>query len=90
MTASKNQRNFRPRSPIPKKKLMEDLQKGLTLQEIAIKYNRSRSFVSECCTMYDINLNDINGREEKKKQRKRSKQKQSFVEVMYNKIKKEL
>lgn len=90
MTASKNQRNFRPRSPIPKKKLMEDLQEGLTLQEIAIKYNRSRSFVSECCTMYDINLNDINGREEKKKQRKRSKQKQSFVEVMYNKIKKEL
>lgn len=90
MAASKNQRNFRPRSPIPKKKLMEDLQEGLTLQEIAIKYNRSRSFVSECCTMYDIILNDINGREEKKKQRKRSKQKQSFVEVMYNKIKKEL
>lgn len=84
------QRNFNPRSPIPKKKLMENLENGLTLQEIAIKYNRSRSFISECCTMYNINLDNIQGREEKKKKRKEEKKKQSFVDIMYNKIKREL
>ena len=36
--ASNNQRNFRPRSPIPKQKLLDDLIKGLTLEEIGIKY----------------------------------------------------
>lgn len=86
----KNQRNFTPRSPIPKKKLMDELEKGLTLQEIAIKYNRSRSFISECCTLYDIRLDEIEGREEKKKQRKNNKKKKSFIDVMYDKIKKEL
>lgn len=70
-----NQRNFNPRSPIPKKRLVEDLKKGLTLQEIGIKYNKSRSFISECCTMYNINLDEIDGREDKKKQRKRNKKK---------------
>lgn len=84
------QRNFNPRSPIPKKKLMENLENGLTLQEIAIKYNRSRSFISECCTMYNINLDNIQGREEKKKKRKEDKKKRSFVDIMYNKIKREL
>ncbi|MBR6515618.1 MAG: hypothetical protein IKT40_02050 [Bacilli bacterium] len=84
------QRNFNPRSPIPKKKLMENLEKGLTLQEIAIKYNRSRSFISECCAMYNINLDEIQGREEKKKKRKEKKKKQSFVDIMYEKIKREL
>lgn len=88
--ASNNQRNFRPRSPIPKQKLLDDLTKGLTLEEIGIKYNKSRSFVSECCTMYDINLNELNGREENKKQRKRQKRHKSFIDVMYDKIEKEL
>ena len=85
-----NQRNFNPRSPIPKDKLIENLEKGLTLQEIAIKYNKSRSFISECCTMYNINLDEIEGREKKKKQRRSKKKKQSFVDIMYNKIKREL
>ena len=88
--ASNNQRNFRPRSPITKPKLLDDLIKGLTLEEIGIKYNKSRSFVSECCTMYDINLNELDGREENKKQRKRQKRHKSFVDVMYDKIEKEL
>ena len=81
------QRNFNPRSPIPKQKLMEDLEQGLTLQEIALKYNRSRSFISECCSLYNIDLNSIDGREEKKKKRKKVKKNKSFVDVMYDKIK---
>lgn len=84
------QRNFNPRSPIPKNRLMEDLEKGLTLQEIAIKYNRSRSFISECCSLYEIDLDSIEGREDKKKERKKDKKKKSFIDVMYNKIKKEI
>ena len=84
------QRNFNPRSPIPKNRLMEDLEKGLTLQEIAIKYNRSRSFISECCSLYEIDLDSIEGREDKKKERKKNKKKKSFIDVMYNKIKREI
>lgn len=90
MTGSKNQRNFRPRSPIPKQALLNGLEQGLTLQEIALKYNRSRSFISECCTMYNINLDEIEGREKKKKQRRKNKRKKSFVDVMYDKIKRDL
>lgn len=84
------QRNFNPRSPIPKNKLMENLEKGLTLQEIATKYNRSRSFISECCAMYEIDLDKIEGREEKKKKRKKRKRYHSFIDIMYDKIKREL
>lgn len=80
------QRNFNPRSPIPKKKLMEDLTNGLTLQEIALKYNRSRSFISECCSLYNIDLGSIDGREEKKKERKKIKKNKSFIDVMYEKV----
>ena len=40
--------------------------------------------------MYDINLNELDGREENKKQRKRQKRHKSFVDVMYDKIEKEL
>ena len=87
---SNNQRNFKPRSPIPYNILKDKLEEGLTLEEIGLKYNKSRSFVSECCTMYGIDLNSIEGREQKKKDRKRKKQKQSFIDVMYSKIKKEL
>lgn len=82
------QRNFNPRSPIPKDRLMEDLEKGLTLQEIATKYNRSRSFISECCSLHQIDLENIEGREAKKKERKKKKEKQSFVDVMYKRIQK--
>ena len=59
------QRNFNPRSPIPKNRLMSDLEEGLTLQEIADKYNRSRSFISECCSLHQINLDEIKGREQR-------------------------
>lgn len=83
------QRNFTPRSPIPKKKLMEALEKGLTLQEIGDKYGRSRSFISENCAMYGIDVSQIQGRQEKINERRKKKKIQSFVDVMYDKIKKE-
>lgn len=83
-------RHFNPRSPIPKDRLLKELEAGKTLQEIGDKYGRSRSFISENCAMYDIDVSQINGREKKKKERKRKKKIQSFVDVMYDKIKKEL
>jgi len=82
--------NFRPRSPIPKDKLLEELKNGYTLQEIGDKYNKARSTISETCAMYGIDVEEIQGRKEKMEQRKRKKRQQSFVDVMYDKIKKEL
>ena len=83
-------RHFNPKSPIPKKKLLEELESGKTLQEIGDKYGRSRSFISENCAMYDIDLDSINNREEKMKARRKRNKRKSFIDVMYNKIKKEL
>ena len=40
--------------------------------------------------MYNINVEEIEGREEKMKKRKKEKKVQSFVDVMYEKIKKGL
>lgn len=83
-------RHFNPRSPLPKDRLLKELKEGKTLQEIGDKYGRSRSFISENCAIYNIDVSKIDGREEKKKARKKEKKTQSFVDVMYNKIKKEL
>lgn len=83
-------RHFNPRSPIPKDRLMKELKEGKTLQEIGDKFGRSRSFISENCAMYNINVEEIEGREEKMKKRKKEKKIQSFVDVMYEKIKKGL
>lgn len=83
-------RHFNPRSPIPKDRLLRELEKGKTLQEIGDQYGRSRSFISENCAMYNIDVSQIKGREEKKKERKKQKKIQSFVDVMYDKIKREL
>ena len=83
-------RHFNPRSPIPKDRLLKELEEGKTLQEIGDKFGRSRSFISENCAMYNINVDEIKGREEKMKQRKKEKKVQSFIDVMYNKIKKGL
>ena len=63
-------RHFNPRSPLPKKRLLAELEKGLTLQEIGDKYGRSRSFISENCAMYDIDVSKIKDREQKIKERK--------------------
>ena len=83
-------RHFNPRSPIPKDRLMKELEEGKTLQEIGDKFGRSRSFISENCAMYEINVEEIEGREEKMKKRKKEKKVRSFVDVMYDKIKKGL
>ena len=83
-------RHFNPRSPIPKDRLMKELEEGKTLQEIGDKFGRSRSFISENCAMYDINVEEIEGRGEKMKKRKKEKKVRSFVDVMYDKIKKGL
>lgn len=83
-------RHFNPRSPIPKNRLIKELKEGKTLQEIGDKFGRSRSFISENCAMYNINVEEIEGREEKMKKRKKEKKIQSFVDVMYEKIKKGL
>ncbi len=83
-------RHFNPRSPIPKDRLLKELKEGRTLQEIGDKYGRSRSFISENCAMYEINVEDIDGREDLMKKRKKEKKTKSFVDVMFDKIKREL
>lgn len=83
-------RHFNPRSPIPKDRLLKELKEGKTLQEIGDKYGRSRSFISENCAMYEINVEDIEGREKLMKKRKKEKKTKSFIDVMFDKIKKEL
>lgn len=83
-------RHFNPRSPIPKDRLLKELEEGKTLQEIGDKYGRSRSFISENCAMYKIDIEDIDGRGDKMKKRKKEKKVRSFVDVMFDKIKREL
>ena len=83
-------RHFNPRSPIPRDRLLKELKEGKTLQEIGDKYGRSRSFISENCAMYEINVEDIEGREKLMKKRKKEKKTKSFIDVMFDKIKKEL
>ena len=81
-------RRFKPRNPIPKKKLIKDLEEGLTLDEIGQKYNKSRSFISESLSMHNIKIDDISGRKQAMKERKRKLENRSFVDVLYDRIKK--
>ena len=62
----------------------------MTLQEIGDLYHKARSTISETCALYNIDINDINGRQDNLKKRKNKKRKQNFINVMYDKIKKEL
>jgi len=87
---AKRRPSFRPRAPIPKDKLLKHLEDGLTLQEIGDLYNKARSTISETCALYGIDINEINGREENMKKRKNTMKTQTFIDVMYGKIKKEL
>ncbi len=84
------QRHFKPRSPIPKKALLRDLENGLTLQEIGDKYDKARSTISEMCAMYDIDVEKVSYRKQNMQKRKKSKVQKTFISVMYDKIKKEL
>lgn len=87
---AKRRPNFRPRAPIPKDKLVKHLEDGLTMQEIGDMYNKARSTISETCALYGIDVDEIEGREDKIQQRRQAKKKQTFIDVMYNKIRKEL
>lgn len=87
---AKRRPNFRPRAPIPKDKLIKHLEDGLTMQEIGDMYNKARSTISETCALYGIDVDEIEGREDKIQQRRQAKKKQTFIDVMYKKIRKEL
>ena len=85
-----SRRNFNPRMKIPKQRLLDDLEAGLTLEEIGEKYNRARSYISEQIKMYDIDLSQIKGRHYNMERRRKKNSKRSFVNVMYDKIKEEV
>lgn len=87
---AKRRPNFRPRAPIPKDKLIKHLEDGLTMQEIGDMYNKARSTISETCALYGIDVDKIEGREDKIQERRQKKKQQNFINVMYDKIKKEL
>lgn len=83
-------RNFNPRLKIPKQRLLNDLEAGLTLEEIGEKYNKARSYISELIKMYEIDLSQIEGRDIKMKKRRKANSKKSFVDVMYQKVMEEM
>ena len=65
------QRKFRPRKALPKDELIQYLEEGLTLTEIANKYGVAVSYISEYLKMLGIDIRkDIKGRNYKVKQRK--------------------
>lgn len=80
-------RKFKPRNIIPKKKLIELLEQGYTLEEIGKKFNKSRSFISETLALHNIKTEDIEGRKYAMKQRRKMLESRSFIDVLYDKIK---
>lgn len=85
-----SKRNFNPRTKIPKQRLLDDLESGLTLEEIGEKYNKARSYISEQIKMYNIDLSKIEGRHYNMQNRRKKNNNRSFIDVMYNKIKEEM
>lgn len=85
-----SKRNFNPRTKIPKQRLLDDLEAGLTLEEIGEKYNKARSYISEQIKMYNIDLSKIEGRHYNMQNRRKKNNNRSFIDVMYNKIKEEM
>lgn len=82
-------RKFKPRTIIPKQKLIELLEEGYTLDEIGERFNKSRSYISEMLTFHDIKTKDIEGRKYAMKQRRKMLESRSFIDVLYDKIKRE-
>ena len=82
-------RKFNPRKIIPENQLMTLLKDGWTLAEIGDKYNVSRSYISELCNLFDIKVEQIEGRKYAMRKRKEKLKNRSFIDVMYDKIKKE-
>lgn len=86
-------RKFRPRKALPKEELIQYLEEGLTLNEIANKYGVAVSYISEYLKMLGINpKKDIQGRDYKIKQRKEKlgTQRKSFIDEFYKQIEGEL
>lgn len=82
-------RKFKPRTIIPKQKLIDLLQEGYTLDEIGERFNKSRSFISETLKFHGIKAEEIEGRKYAMKQRRKQLESRSFVEVLYEKIKRD-
>lgn len=86
-------RKFRPRKALPKEELIQYLEEGLTLNEIANKYGVAVSYISEYLKMLSIDpKKDIQGRDYKIKQRKEKlgTQRKSFIDEFYKQIEGEL
>lgn len=86
-------RKFRPRKVLPKEELIQYLEEGLTLNEIANKYGVAVSYISEYLKMLGIDpKKDIQGRDYKIKQRKEKlgTQRKSFIDEFYKQIEGEL
>ena len=87
------QRKFRPRKALPKDELIQYLEEGLTLTEIANKYGVAVSYISEYLKMLGIDIRkDIKGRDYKVKQRKErlGGQRKTFINEFYKQIEGEL
>lgn len=82
-------RKFKPRTIIPKQKLMDLLKEGYTLEEIGDKFNKSRSYISEMLSFHDIKTEDIEGRKYAMKKRRKMLESRSFIDVLYDKIKRD-
>lgn len=85
-------RKFRPRKQLPKDELIDMIQEGYTLKEIAEHYNVAVSYVSEYLKMLNIHLHDFKGRDKKVKIRKDLKKIHGvkFIDEFYNSIRKEI
>lgn len=85
----KKNRPFKPRKIIPKKRLIDYLEKGYTLEEIGQEIGYSRSYVSELLALHDLKTNDIEGRAYAMKQRRKMLESRPFIDVLYDRIKNE-
>ncbi len=85
-----NKRHFKPKTIIPEQRLLDLLKEGYTLDDIGEKFHKSRSYISELCTMYGIKVSEIDGRKEKMRERYKKKRKRSFLDVMYEQVNREV
>lgn len=51
-----SKRKFKPRKKIPKDRLINEIKKGKSLDKIGQEFNVARSYISEMCKMYDIDV----------------------------------
>lgn len=85
-------RKFKPKKKFPKQELINFLEEGMTLNEIANHYGVATSYISEYLKMLGISLDDFKGRRTKIEKRKqlKAKQRTTFWDEFYNQIQKEV